>query len=48
MGILGPMKLELMTPHVEPFGVFRLRKVPRVEKQLYLERLKKSVYNAEG
>jgi len=45
--VTGPMKLEMMTPHVEKHGVFRFRQ--QSEQQFfYLERHKKSVLNAEG
>ena len=44
----GPMKLELMTPHVETHGIYRFRQVPGKHQQLYLERHKKTVYSCQG
>ena len=44
----GPMKLELMTPHVETHGIYRFRQVPGKHQQLYLERHKKTVYSEQG
>jgi len=38
------MKFELMTPHVETHGVYRIRRMPGEDKGYYFEFHKKSVY----
>jgi len=45
--VTGPIKLEMMTPQVEKFGVYRFRLDPGKEF-FYLERHKKSVQTATG
>ena len=44
----GPMKFELMTPHVDKHGIYRIRRIPGESNGYFLELHKKSVYNNCG
>jgi len=46
--LTGPMKFELMKPHVEIHGIYRFRQLPGTDKEFYLERHRKSTYNSQG
>ena len=43
-----PMKFDLMQPHVETHGIYRVRRMPEKEGWYYYERHRKTVYNAKG
>jgi len=46
---VGPMKVEHLEVHVDPYNVFRLRNIPGENKKLlYMERHKKTVLDKDG
>ena len=46
--VTGPMKFEILKPHAEVHGVYRFRRIPGTDKDYYLERHRKTIFNAEG
>jgi len=37
-----------MTPHSETHGIYRFRQIPGTDKEFYLERHKKTIYDSQG